>query len=872
MILRYIKRHILFTLPAAFMLLCSCVEDEFPGVSALHDPDALRISAYVAPTENTTRAYYGSNEVETVNAGEFILCYPMPSTVSSNTYAYYDLANVSFGHPEDPITGFVSFTKNGTPKTLKWTNIYGEGRSSVYFYLTNLNPDWFTAKANSTYSNQLFTFNSSSPFNSPAPLDKNEGTNDLLCSGGSSLTSYGYIQASAATSGTNLNFNLYHRMAMLKIDVLVYPNEVDGYVVNLKNATVTIDNTYKKLATFVPYWPYDFSTTSSPSSTSYCTVNTLGSTVLVGEVPENEFMSWEEPVDGHPIRQWGDISQGSYESEDGDVYEQMKYSISDFVFPPHTLYNIHPRLIIRVPKEDVTNSDADVGKFYEYSGYLPEIMYSCDEDGKITNETPIATALTSGYVLHITATINSPDTELFFAPVKIEAWNSKGSFTITTHQSGIYNPNDFYDLVSAYQQGNTSFMDRYGYMTGSTYLFQFWSNMTLDRDEISNQMNGSIPFSFVFNGYTITINNGDGTSEELSGPEGQRRLYEIVSGNQVAEFTGIRSKEDLETVLSLCSQSTDNPSPNFAALSKYGIIDNLNDSWIFIVDGSFEVDLSEIFMKANQDFLGYTVNFQYTKNSVVTVNMINGQKEVCSAEESFDILGKLVTNPVSPGIYEANDFLFLKKCYNLYYENYPDILKLYGTLSNSTWTFYFRNSMTLQGEDAFISMVPNGSTNPNYNISTSYTIVIADEKVPISTSTGTYLYYAFSGTGKATGTNTLSTIISYYNNNSYNNSNYYYLWNYGRFEDGKWIFPLTYNATGQYIAYSTLFGNMIPDETLGKFDYEFDFGSITYFQVRTMPVSEGSTSTTTYYLYRTENGAEILKEIALGTYWDNLNP
>ena len=182
--------------------------------------------------------------------------------------------------------------------------------------------------------------------------------------------------------------------------------------------------------------------------------------------------------------------------------------------------------------------------------------------------------------------------------------------------------------------------------------------------------------------------------------------------------------------------------------------------------------------------------------------------------------------------------------------------------------------MSLPGDEAYLSMIPNTAENkPSYSISnpSTYTITFEHTKVPSYTTDSTYIYRMLSGSGTASSNTTLSSIISNYNDNSYINKNYTELWRYGRFENDKWIFPLTYTTTGQYIAYSSLFGKMKPDNS-GKWDYEFDFGTITYYRVSSTPTYEGSSSTTNLYLYTNQDGAQKLKELALGTYWQYINP
>lgn len=868
MYLRSIKYIRIATLAITAFLLWSCVQEDLIIDDNLSDNDVIKVKASISATDNMTRAYYGSDEVETLSDGVFYMTYPRNANGLSYSYAQYDLATVTFGHPEDPTTGYVSYEKDGKTRDLKWLSVAGEGRSSVYLFMHNINPDWFSyTNSSNTYSNQKYTFNSQSPYFA-SPLDTINGTNDLLSSGYSSLTSTGYVSGSAST---NIVFPLFHRMALLKVNVEVY-DAGDGNIVDLSNAEVTLTNLYTKLVSFHVYYPYSFTTSNSSSYGQY---STRANITLVGDKDSDTHYGWKS-VTVNP----------DFVDSQGEKSRQDTYSVQDFVIPPQTLESgYQPQLIVRVPKEDVTGAESDKGLYMEYKGYLPNVMYAADENGNATSQTPIATSFTSGYELHVTATINSPETEITFAPVKVEQWVSKSNFYITTHQAGIYSKSDFMDLINAYNEGDTQQLMHYGYKSGDLFIFQFWSTLTFDLDEIQNQMpvNPSMPYTFLLNDYTVTV-EGDDTKEELSGTTGQDRLYNIVSGGVTTTFTGIRTREDFEKVVELCNPTDTYTSPDVLALMQYGNLNNYDNIWTFDLQTSLEFEIDEIFKSIDGEFLGNTVRFNYNDNSV-TINMPDNEKIICNSEtsENFDKFGRLLVAD-NPGIYSADDFYFLTECYNNYYSIYPDILTLYGTVSGSSWAFLFRNMMNLEGDKTFMSMIPNTSEGrPNYTItynsSFSYTITIEDQYTPLSVTTSSssytgYLQNMFSGSGKATSTTTFSSVVTYYNN-----KNYMYLWSYGYFDRNTltWTFPLAY-SNSQYIAYSSLFGKMIPSEDEGKYDYNFYLGSY-YYQVRTMPVSEGSSSTQTYYFYQNGNDtysypntAADLKKVALGTYWEDYNP
>ena len=829
------------------------------------DEDAIRVKAGIFATENATRTYYGSDEVETVSDGIFYMTYPRNEANKSYTSCQYDMATVTFGHPEDPTTGYVSYEKNGKVKDLKWLSVSAEGRSQVYLFLHNINPEWFTYvyPTSNTYSNQKYSFNNNAPYLA-SPLDKENGTNDLISSGYSSLTSTGYVYGSASN---NIIFPLFHRMALFKLNIEVY-DAGDGHIVDLRNARVTLTNLYTKLASFNLYYPYNF---SKDNSSNYGQYTTREDIVLVGDVDDNTHYGWET-IKENP----------EYTNSQGEKVRQDIYSVQDFVIPPQTIVSGYkPQVIVKVPKEDVTGSDSDKGSFIEYKGTIPDYMYAADASGNITSQNPIATSFTSGYALHVTATINSPETEMSFAPVTVEQWVSKGGFIIRTNQSGIYDESDFMALMDAYNTDNTYAMEQYGFKSGDTYVFQFWNSITLDYDKISKKIvyNSNFPFVFLLNDYTVTIQNGDNEPEDLTGNKGQNRLYEIVTGDKSEFYTGIQNDADMAEFLSLMHRTEENSSPNTAALMKYGHFNGYDGTWFFELKNNVSASITDLFQAIDPTFLGGEFNFDYNGHTI-TVTAGNEDILVCEADQEYSYFDRLaLVTTTTYGIYSSDDFYLLTDCYNKFYPYREDVLKLFGTQSsNGKWTLYFRSAMTLEGSRAFLSMRPDPDNNrPTYSFSSSgsSSITFTDDKTPFTASSSTYYYPAISGTGAATNNTLLnsSTLPTYYNNKDYQ-----YLWFYGRYENGKWIFPLTYSEKGQYGIYSNLFGKMIPDETAGKYDYEFYLGE-TIYNLRNFPQSQGGSagSSTTYYRYFTQDGspeynypnsAADLTRVGKGTYWE----
>lgn len=857
-------------------IFSSCIKDDLGIGTELIDveSESITIKANISASENNSRTYYGSDEVEQISSGDFYLMYPMNEGYNWE-YSRYGRAKVSFGNPEDPTTGYISFEKDGKTKDLKWKNIVGEGSNQVYFFMNNIDPDCYSIYnynvGNSSYKTYYYLqyqFNDKSPYYA-SPLDKTNGSNDLISSGSSSLTSNGYVNASIKIVNNSPNksipVQLFHRMAMIKLDINLY-DDGEGYFIDLSRASVKITNLYRKLNTFNLY----YCTNSSFKKDVDVSYNTYSDRekpiVMVGETDNGEIYNWDEETFNNEI----------HLDENGNQFKI--YKVQDFIVPPQTLtFSVQytPEIIVTVPKEDVTQDPNDKGSFIEYKGYLPSVMYSANASGETTSMTPLATTLTSGYVLHLTAFINSPNTELYFAPAKVENWVNKSSFTIKTKQSGIYNKNDFYNLIKCYEEKDLEGLLKYGYKSGDTFYFQFWASMTLDKEAIENSMTHSsdLPFTFLFNDFSIIVeDNGEKTA--LSGLEGQNILYGIVTGQTVSTIDGINSIGALTNLLSLCRPSDNYKTPDINALSQYGTLSNYENQWTFELKTNLEVDIEDIFKKIDPTFLGNKFTINYGDYSI-KVRLNDSMEIITDKNSEIDKFSRMAGNALT-GISSPEDFYFLVECYNNYYSAYPSLLSLYGTETTS-WKFTFLNAMTLEGERSFVSMVPDAANDkPSYSISTSYTINFSSDIVPVSTNNKDYIYSVLSGTGKSTGQTSLSNIVSYYNNSSYNNSNYYYLWYYGRFDfdNNEWIFPLDYYSGTQYISYSSLFNKMKPDGSAGKYNYKFYLGNKT-FEVRNMPNDEESPNVSTHYFYQNitgnpsyPNSAEDLKRVADGTYWE----
>lgn len=879
-------------------LFCfSCVQDDFSisGVTE-DDSDVIRVKAVLSPNVYT-RAYYGSREEEWVSNDTLYITYPR-NTVPEETMSYtkYDMGTVIFGHPEDPETGYAYFEKDGVMKDLKWRNVKGDGSSSVSLFIHNIKPENYSITNTGTDYNtqykQKYTFkNESNPYVA-SPLDTVYGSNDLISCGGSSITSSGGL---SAKSGTNLTFNLYHRMALLKLNFEVYGSEDQG-MVDLSRAKVYITNLYTTLSTFNLYSCTNsyFRTSNSSSSYQDCLVKDFKDQITIvypKEISNGQEDSGQKGID------WKNVFNiPDYTDENNIAKGKNIYMAQPFVFPPQSITNSNrPKIIVEVPKSDVTGWEGDRDEVVRYTGYLPNIMYEPNESGQMT--TPKTTALTSGYVLEVTATINSPNTELSFAPVKVENWVSKSTYSVSTKKAGIYSANDFRKLIDAYQKGRIGELERYGFQSGEdpetgqkTFVFQFWANVILDQKEITESMkpgeyvlkDDDISFSFLFNGYSVTLSDEDGNEEDdrrLYDLEGQKELYKIVTGQEDDLTFGIDGTEDLKRLIDLCHASDGYDAPDKSELMKYGNLNSYDNSWTFYLKGDAVLDIEDVYQQIDMFFFNGEFKLEREGHSI-TVNIGNKQL-VCEYGDGYDEFLRLAQTSTTYGITAPGDFYLLTKCYNDFYTIKPEMLKLFApepagweeteNKNDLTWTFYFRSSMTVDIDRINVKMRPDSENGkPKYSFyssGTTYDInFVGSTPFSIKSSSSSTIYYVTAGTGYVSNGSGPSRITTAYKSNNYST-----LWSCGYLEDGVWTFSFTQYTTGStqnVISYSDFFGSMIPDENDGKYDYNFN---ITQGYVRVQNCPQG-TSTRYFskggYSSSYPSDEAAFKRMANGTYWD----
>ena len=404
-----------------------------------------------------------------VSDGVYYLTYPSNSGNG--------VATVTFGRPEprDDI-GFVT-TADG--QGLEW-NMVGSGANPV-FYLDNVSPE---LDARNEANLVDINFGNDNPYVAGL-FDLEDGTNDLL---------WGTKQV--GRDSKSIDFDLHHNMSRIRVEVTVDKTNAFENELDLEGARVEISSL---LQTPLSYNRLDGSLTLGAAPEDY-------SSLVLVDAAENEKLDWA----------------GEPEDKGDNVWV---YTTKDFVLPPQGLLEDErrPQLTIKTRQ----------GKVYQ--GILPHAMEVVYPDKE--NPYPVTLYFLKEHILTIRTKITQAPPELSFMPVQVIDWVDKGNFTLEGHQAGLYLTNDFYSLCSYYGTNNEFQLERYGYIDPKTdtWVFNvFQGGIVLDLARIKGTMKpaaGQRDYRFEFNGYKILIDEGNETYRELSGAEGARELYRIVTGS-----------------------------------------------------------------------------------------------------------------------------------------------------------------------------------------------------------------------------------------------------------------------------------------------------------------------------------------------------
>ena len=406
-----------------------------------------------------------------IETGTYFITY----TLKSNSE--YALENVEFDKSIMDNRGYV-------PSGLQWSLI-----KNNQFFMDNVDPT-----LNTTATVQNVIFGSNNPFVGAIVVpdeDKEEdyvAENDLL-----------WGSATPATNAKTIDFSLHHVMSKLKIQVTVDKTNAIGKEFDFENAEVTISNVVTK--------PYSY--------------DRLTGTVSLSEEPIYETIYLVDMKEGGAQLDWQSIE------EDPEDSNMKTYTSYDFILPPQGLKedNTRPKLSIKVKTEEYPE-----GKVF--SGYLPHSMEVATAG---ENGAPIPLSFLREHYLTLRTVLSKEPPQLLFQPVWVYKWVDKGEFTADGYQAGVYDKEDFDDLITYYNTGNEAQLRRYGKKgINGTWQFNIFGNLELEKNDIFGTMmpGGMKPgYSFYLDSFfTLTIMEGGETIETLKGNEGAQELYRITSG------------------------------------------------------------------------------------------------------------------------------------------------------------------------------------------------------------------------------------------------------------------------------------------------------------------------------------------------------
>ena len=398
---------------------------------------------------------------------------------------YYLTYSNPFGNPQYNVgtvnffdgTGFVTAPDG---EELNWNKVGfdpGGNQNLATFYLDNVSylNDNGEVTFDLPYDNQF----------KAGKFDYDNGTNDLL-----------WGKQTVEREVSKVSLQLHHSMAMVRVMIIIDASAEGSIPPDLKNATVELTNII-----------------SSPVSYDRLTGN-LG----LGSDPEDyENLQLVVPE----VIDWVTI-------ENSELNDKITtFTAADFVLPPQPLSSgdLRPRLKVYIPQED--------GSIRVFSGSLPRAMIVENNDGSTVSET---FSFKREHILTLKVIMNPDLLELEFMPVTVIDWVNKGSYTLSGAQAAIYDESDFMNMIEFYNSANWTELERYGYKSGDSWIFNIYGDLTFYESDIFDQMivKEGNPFSFRFNGQTVTIIRSDGSSLTLNNDnKNEEDLYKILQGVQI---------------------------------------------------------------------------------------------------------------------------------------------------------------------------------------------------------------------------------------------------------------------------------------------------------------------------------------------------
>ena len=348
---------------------------------------------------------------------------------------------------------------------------------------------------------------------------------------------------------------------------------------------------------------------------------------------------------------------------------------------------------------------------------------------------------------------------------------------------GILDTQDVADLITAYNAKNTNNMMIYGVNSGSNWTFTFRNTMQLTGTDIYGKM---VPdaeydmadYSFALASATVSVTD-NGTTEQVSA-EQLKVLF--ANGGKIT------SASDL-TAMIACDE-------NPITRRYYGTMSG--SKWQYPITTSFSVPYSSVFNEINYDF-GVTLD---SGVKITLTDLPAGYRPiVCEGTAGATVFQSILDGtykPADPGIESTQDVTDLIAAYNA---GNTANMQIYGsTNGGSTWTFTFRNSMTLTGSTIYGQMIPEPEgTKPAYKPAYEFAMGSATVKVSDGRNTETVnaanLKILFTNGGQITSADDLTAMFGAVGNPI--TSRYY-----GTVSGSSWTYPVSASFS---IAYNQIF-------------------------------------------------------------------
>ena len=408
-----------------------------------------------------------------VKSGTFYIMFTRKST------SQFDIEPVLFDKSVMDSQGYV-------PSGLQWSLI----KNNV-FYMDNVPP-----AINKGSDVENVVFGSDNPFVAGMVVPDVEIEEDYVASND--------LLWGTETPPTNANaiaFNLHHAMSKLKVQVTVDNTNAVGDQYDLTNAEVTLSNIITKPATY----------------------NRKNGNISLGDKPEYETITLVDMAEGGNGLDWCETRVDSDDPENKVIYTTF-----DCIVPPQSLDagEYRPKLTIKVKTKDYPD-----GKVY--SGYLPHSMELVEAGPQAA---PMTLSFLREHYLTIRAVISNEPPELILQPVWVYQWVDKGEYTVDGYQAGVYNEDDFMELIGYYDAGNDTQLRRFGKKNANgSWTFNLFGNFELEESTISGSMRPDgvkPPYSFFLDDFfTIYVVRQNGDKLEIKGSAGAKELYKITSGS-----------------------------------------------------------------------------------------------------------------------------------------------------------------------------------------------------------------------------------------------------------------------------------------------------------------------------------------------------